>query len=375
MTKPNVLILIDSHRVGGPGKGLFQFINNSPTESFNFQLCNFKYKDPISREFIKRAAEEQLELILFTQNYLFDPSPIFQLYKKIKIGHFNIIQTHSTKAHLIAWLVTRVLSIPWITVAHGYTNENWKIRMYNRLDKWLLKQADHAVAVSPVLYNMLLELRKETKSNELILNAVDETEIPRLLGGKEIRKRCRVNDRDILIGAFGRLSPEKGQEVLLLAFSKLNNDQPISLILLGDGQDLVKLKALANDLGITDKVFFHGHQKHMRDYYEAIDLLVLPSLSEGLPNVVLEAMALGKPVLSTDVGAISEVIIDNETGWIVPPGNAEALSKKLNEILLKPKKLKDTGNKARDSLFPKFSAKERANKFIGLYRHLLSDKS
>ena len=74
--------------------------------------------------------------------------------------------------------------------------------MYNRLDKWLLKQADHAVAVSPILYKMLLDLRKETESNELILNAVDETEIPRLLGGREIRKRCRVSDRDILIGAF-----------------------------------------------------------------------------------------------------------------------------------------------------------------------------
>lgn len=372
MNKPNVLIIIDSLKTGGPGKGLFQFIRNAPKATFDFQLCNFKYKNPRSQEFIERAAEERVELHLFTQNYLFDPAPIFQTYQLIKKFRFNIIQTHSTKAHLIAWLVTRTIDIPWISVAHGYTNENWKIRIYNRLDKWIINRADHTIAVSPILYNMLRNSRGKNKSTELILNAIDTSEIPGHLGGKEIRKRCRVTSTDILLGAFGRLSPEKGLEILLVAFSKLNNNQATSIVIVGDGQDLSKLKLLAQNLNIADRVFFHGHQKNMRDYYEAIDLLVLPSLSEGLPNVVLEAMALGKPALSTEVGAISEVIVDEETGWIVPPGDIETFSRKLNEILSKPNNLKTTGRKAKDSLFPKFSARERAKKFIRIYQRLLA---
>ncbi len=372
MNKPKVLIIIDSLRIGGPGKGLFQFIRNAPKGVFDFRLCNFKYKSPGNQEFITHAAEEQIKLHLFVQNHLFDPVPIFQIYRLIKKSHFNIIQTHSTKAHLFAWLVTRILTTHWIAVAHGYTNENLKIRVYNQLDKWLLKQADYAIGVSPILQRMLLDSRGNRKPTELIMNAVDSTEIPGYRGGKEIRKRCHSSDNDILIGTFGRLSPEKGQELLLVALSKLRNVPPTSLVLVGEGQDLAKLESLAKELGISHRVFFHGHQKYIRDYYEAIDLLVLPSLSEGLPNVVLEAMSLGKPVLSTNVGAISEVINDKQNGWIVSPGDAGVLSKKLNEILLEPSHLKSIGEKARNSLFPKFSASERAKKFIRVYEKVLN---
>jgi len=248
MNKPKVLIIIDSLKLGGPGKGLFQFIRNAPNDKFDLQLCNFKYKTQKSQEFIERAAEEQIELRLFTQSFLFDPSPIFQIYQLIQELCFNIIQTHSTKAHLFAWLVTRALPIPWIAVTHGYTNENWKIRTYNRLDKWLLKKADHAVAVSPLLYQMLLSFRGKNNTSDIILNAVDKAEIPGNLGGKEIRNRCRVKNTDILMGVFGRLSPEKGQELLLVAFSRLNSNPATSLVFVGEGQNLARLEALAKDI-------------------------------------------------------------------------------------------------------------------------------
>ena len=371
--KPRVLIIIDTVIVGGPGKGLFQFIENASKATFDFQLCNFEYRNPRSREFIERAAEEQINLKLFRQNYRFDLSPILQAYRLAKHQHYNILQTHSTKAHLIAWLLRRVITIPWLAVAHGYTNEDWKIRIYNRLDRWLLNQADRVVAVSPLLHYTLSTSRGNKKPTELILNAVDENEIRGHPGCSEVRRHCNVKSSGLLIGAFGRLSPEKGQENLLIAFGKLKKNPATSLILVGDGLDRNKLENLAVELGISSRVFFHGHQKFMRDYYDAIDLLVLPSLSEGLPNVVLEAMALGKPVLSTDVGAIREVISAGDNGWIVPPGDTGALSRALDEILSEPDNLKKFGIKARESLFPKFSPVERVKKFARLYELILKN--
>lgn len=369
--KAKVLSIIDSVIVGGPGKGLFQFIRNASKATFEFQLCNFEYRNPRSREFIERAVEENIDLQLFTQNYRFDPTPVLQVYRIINKQGYNILQTHSTKAHLIAWLLKRITSTAWIAVAHGYTNEDWKIRLYNRIDRWLLTRADRVVAVSPLLHATLSTSRGSKKPTDLILNAVDENEIPGQLGGKEIRRRCNLQNSELLIGAFGRLSSEKGQENLLLAFCKLIKTSAASLIIVGDGQDRRKLEHLAKELDITDRVFFHGHQKFMRDYYEAIDLLVLPSLSEGLPNVVLEAMVLGKPVLSTDVGAIREVITEGENGWIVPPGDSVGLCGKLDEILANPDHLKMVGEKAKASLFPKFSAIERVKKFTDLYEKIL----
>jgi glycosyltransferase involved in cell wall biosynthesis len=184
-----------------------------------------------------------------------------------------------------------------------------------------------------------------------------------------------ASSSDVLIGVFGRLSAEKGQSILLDAFKILHNqNDSVKILIVGDGVDRNKLESKVRKEKLSSNVKFFGHQTSMKKYYESIDLLVLPSLSEGLPNVVLEAMSMGKPVLATNVGAVSEVIKDGNNGWLVSANDHIALAKLLTKIVVDRQKLKEMGLKGRLSLFPKFSVESRCQKFLSVYNNLLNQE-
>jgi glycosyltransferase involved in cell wall biosynthesis len=370
--KPKVLILIDTAITGGPGKGLFQLLKHAPAGEFEYVLCNFHYRKPRSKEFINEARSLGLNLHLLSQHFRFDPSPLWQAACLLRSTHCNLLQTHGYKGHLIALILAKILRVPWIAFEHGLTAEDWKIRIYQRAQLWALKYADMAVAVSPPLYRTVSSLRGAKRPTALILNAIDPQELKGTVGGKALRLQLGLPDDDIVLGVFGRLSPEKGHHLLLQAFSEVLRARPKAfLLIVGDGQERARLVRQAEELGIAPRVRFAGHQTGLRDYYEASNLMVLPSLSEGLPNVLLEAMSLGLPAVATNVGAVREVICDGQNGWIVPPGTAAGLAEVIKRVLSEPNTLAMVGERARQSLFPKFSAAARASSILELYQRVL----
>lgn len=372
--RPRVMIVIDTYRIGGAGKVILQFLKNVPADALDILLCNFKYKRPKSREFIEYAQRAQLPLALFSQRFLFDPAPLWQAYKLLKKNKMNIIETHGYKGHVIAWLLHRWLPIQWIVVAHGWTDENLKIRLYNRLEKWLIRGADHAIAVSPQLLRELKTIRGPHRASSLILNAVDPETIPRKGCAAHIRQDARQSADTKIMGVVGRLSPEKGHAILLEAVANLLNPLDAVLLIIGEGPLSFALKNQVKRLGLQQRVLFLGQRDNVGDYYDAMDLLILPSLSEGLPFVVLEAMSAGTPVLATQVGAVDQVITHNETGWIVPPGNASALAQQLSAILNDDPKRIQTGRQAQRALFPRFSPARQAQEVLEVYRATLQAK-
>ncbi len=369
--KPRVLNLIDTYHVGGAGKVLLQFLEQCDDRAA-CTLGSFRYRNPPSTEFIDVARKKGFDLALFDQRFNFDPAPLWQVYRLFKSGDFNIIETHGYKGHLIAWMLRKLLPIRWIGMTHGWTDENAKIRFYNRLERSLLKSADHVITVSPQLADTMRAVRGGDNGVSLVLNAVDPDSLQGQGLAEEIRKR-QFGDiaNGVLLGSFGRLSPEKGHRFLLEALARLDNSVPVSLLLVGDGPERENLQQLAERLGIAGRVSFVGQKQNMRDYYDAIDLFVLPSLSEGLPFVVLEAMLSAKPVLASRVGALSEVIEEGNNGWMVPAGKADLLAAALGSLLKDRNRLESVGNKARQMLFPKFSPRRQADEVIRIYQEVL----
>jgi glycosyltransferase involved in cell wall biosynthesis len=373
-TRPKVLSLIDTYYIGGAGKVILQFFEHADAR-VACTLGTFRHANPPSTEFIDAARKKGFDIALFDQRFNLDPTPLWQVYRLLKQQGFNIIETHGYKGHLIAWLLRRLLPIKWVGVTHGWTNENAKIRLYNRLEQKLLESADHVISVSPQLAETMREIRGDKNGVSLVLNAVDEAAIPGKGAGEAnaIRQQCLGDaaDTGILLGSFGRLSPEKGHRVLLEAMARIDTTLPLALLVVGEGQERPALELMAEQLGIGERVFFAGQRANMRDYYEAIDLYVLPSLSEGLPFVVLEAMALEKPVLATRVGAIAEVIEEGSNGWMIPPGESDTMAAALNSLLKDRSKLKEAGQRAREMLYPKFSPQRQASEVIGIYQEVL----
>ena len=129
---------------------------------------------------------------------------------------------------------------------------------------------------------------------------------------------------------------------------------------------------LCHFLKIEKNIIFAGYQKYMRDYYEATDIVVLPSLTEGLPNVVLEAMSIGKPVIATNVGGVTEIIENNVNGWIVAESKEDLLAQKLLSVLSNRETLGLVGENGKASLYPKFSPSIRASKLLNIYKKLVT---
>ncbi len=373
--KPKVLILIATDPIGGPGKGLFQFLKYAPREVFDYTLCNFQVKNRPTGQFIQEARRNSLNLVLLNQRAMIDPCLIMEARRILLQQGINLIQTHGYKSNVMGFFLRAMCRQPWIGFAHGYTDDNRKVRLYNRIDRAVLRCADRIVTVSDSLRVSLIRSGIREDKIRLIYNAIEPTDAGPAMEATELKKRHGISADQRVVGVIGRLSPEKGQLVFLKAMKKAIRGCPkLIALLIGEGQDQAMLKDYCTENGLSEHVVFPGYQENIHDYYQIIDLLVLPSLSEGLPNTVLEAMSFGIPVLATSVGGVPEVI-GNENGVLVRPNDSEALSDAMIELLGDDTRRMNIGSKGKSSLHPRFSAEHRAQQIINLYHDLLVSRS
>jgi glycosyltransferase involved in cell wall biosynthesis len=175
-----------------------------------------------------------------------------------------------------------------------------------------------------------------------------------------------------VVGCIGRLSAEKGQRLLIEVFPEVLRAVPSArLLLAGDGPDLPRLRDRAETLALGDAVRFLGHRQDILDVYGSLDLLVLCSDTEGLPNVVLEAMALGVPVVATAVGGTPELVIDGRTGWLVPPAEPVPLGRAIVEALRRREEAAERAAAARRHVEADFDMMGLIRRTHDLYRRFL----
>jgi glycosyltransferase involved in cell wall biosynthesis len=371
--KPKVLIIIATSIVGGPGKGLFQFFKYAPKEEFDYLLCNFSVKGRNGGDFEQEAKRQNLNLYLLKQNHFYDPGLISQTKRLIKEQGFNIIQTHGHKADFIARFVRKTIQIPWLCFVHGWTDEDLKIRIYNMVDRWAIKGSDRIVAVSEAMKDKLVRIGIPGQKITVIYNSIEDNGFYKEPPDPNLRKKFASNDETLLVGVIGRLSKEKGQKIFLEAWERVCKQVPnTKALLIGDGPDREMLKKIPVQQGLENKVIFLGHQLNPHPFYRILDLVVMPSLSEGLPNVPLEALAHKKAIIVTSVGGTPEIIEDGRNGVLVNPGDPESLSLAIITLLMNSEKRNSMAAHGLDSLYPKFSPENRARQILSLYQEILS---
>ena len=370
-TKPRVLILIATDAIGGPGKGVFQFLKHFPGEAGEYFLCNFSLKNRPAGQFIEQARQNNLNLMLLNQRTAFDPGLVWQARRLVREQGVNLIQTHGYKSNVLGCILRAASRIPWIAFAHGYTDDNWKMRLYNHLDRSVLRYADRVVTVSKATSDLLIRTGVPQAKIRVIYNAVEAPAAGRAATPPEIRRQHGIAVDQKVIGVIGRLNPEKGQMIFLRAMKIVIGRCPhVKALLIGDGQDRSRLERYCLENGLTDHVVFTGYRENVADYYQILDLLVLPSLSEGLPNTVLEAMSFGVPVVATGVGGLPE-IIEGENGVMVPAGDPQVLATQIIDLLQNDTRRAAIGLSGRRSLHPRFAPDHRARQILDVYDELL----
>ncbi len=187
-----------------------------------------------------------------------------------------------------------------------------------------------------------------------------------------VRREFGIPDDAPLLGVVGRLHPQKGHTHLLAAFPAIRQAHPAArLLVVGDGALLMPFMALVEAMGMADSVILTGTRADVPEILAALDLFVLPSLWEGLPIVLLEAMAAGLPVAATAVGGTPELVVDGETGLLVPPADPGALATAVNRLLDDPAAARRMGQAGQERVSRHFTVRRMADQIESLYLSLL----
>ena len=260
-----------------------------------------------------------------------------ELKQVLTANKASVVCVHGYKAGMLGLRAARQLGIPLIAVSRGWTAESWKVRLYERLDRWALQRMDRVVCVSHGQANKVLRAGVPQHKIDVIHNAIRTERFGRD-ANPEYRRRleARFAKRPRwIVGAAGRLSPEKGYDVLVEAagviHQKLGDD--FGVVLFGEGPLCEELQFKIESLGIGEHFVLAGFTSELDRYMPHFDVFAQSSHTEGLPNVLLEASAAGVPIVATDVGGTSEVIVDGTTGYLVRPNDPQQLATQLNSLL------------------------------------------
>jgi glycosyltransferase involved in cell wall biosynthesis len=286
-------------------------------------------------------------------------------------GH--VLLCHGYKANLLGRAAARRCEVPAVAVSRGWTGESWRVRLYEMLDRFHLRFMDHVVAVSEAQAAKCRRAGVRPSRLSVIHNAVD----PERFVDPDPRYRVKLeklfrSPRSHLIATAGRLSPEKGFDVFIAAAARVLEAQPdVGFVIFGHGALKQVLHQQIAMLGLAGSVVLAGFRNDLDRFIPQLDLFVLPSYTEGLPNVVLEACAAGVPVVATAVGGTPEIIEDGEGGLLVPPGDPDALANRILEAIECEDQLRDMGFQGRQRVLEKFSFTAQVDSYLRLFGKLL----
>lgn len=291
----------------------------------------------------------------------------------------DLVHIHTTVPGNILWrLACKVIGMPLINHIHI---ENYfgpvgiKANLVRHLDTFTARIPECFIAVSKYVSDMITKQGYQKERVHVVYNGVP-WEVRSIPDTVPLSK----DKNALIIGCVGRLCESKGQKNLILAFSNILDDfSSATLWLIGKDQQNggkyeIELRSLAESLGINNQVVFWGHQDDVRRLMEQMDVLVLPSYDEGFPLVLLEAMSVGLPVIASRVAGVPEMIVDGETGILIPPGNIEVIGDEIKRLMSNPLFRKSLGEKGRERVLKEFSKEKMLGQVRELYASIIDEK-
>lgn len=373
MEKINILHIYQNSKIGGVQQQLLGLLKAYNRELFHPIFCCLGPKEEMGKE----TEEIGIDFIHLNRSRYnrFSPGIILDLHKLMKKKQIHVVRTHRYRSNLYGRLAALLAGVPAIiaSVHDNYrTDKRPARRVINRI---LSKITDKIVAVSEDIKKDIIRYDKVDPSKiEVIPNGIDvERFNPK--NTTDIRKEFSLEESDIIIGFVGRIVPAKGLEYLLDAFPYVKEEfKSIKLLIVGEGSLVEELKEKAKKNSIFDNIIFTGRRRDIPEILSGINIFVMPSIAEGLPNALLEAMAMGKPIVATEVGGIPEVIKNRFNGILVPPRDTRALATAMKELIGNAQVAAKMGQAARDLVQDNFTIKAIAQKWQSLYLSILKEK-
>lgn len=378
MHRPTVLhARVVTSTGGGPDKTII----NSPRflDALGYDcICAF-FHPPGDEGFAvlrERAAEASAEIIEIDDRGKIDLSAVRQAIRLCRQRNVDIWHAHDYKTNLIGIIARRFHSMKLITTAHGWVNFAGQTPTYYRLDKrWFLPRYEKVICVSPTVLEECLQAGVPETRCVMIENAIDHVQFKRTSNATTAKQQdFGVPQERILIGSIGRLSDEKGFDLLIDAFTRLvGQGLDAKLVIAGEGPEQASLQKQIEASGIPDRIELLGFCQDTRRFLESLDLFVLSSHREGLPNVVLEAMAVGAPVIATRVGGVPRLLTDYQDGRLIDADSSHQIGDAIRELVDAPAMREQISQAAVKTIRERWSFESRMQKIADLYAELLGN--
>jgi glycosyltransferase involved in cell wall biosynthesis len=328
----------------------------------------------------------QIKGLKWKLNFLHDPIVLLKLIKLLKKKRYDIVHTHTTKAGILGRIAAYISGAPVIVHGlHGSTFQafnsgllNWLLFLFERLTG---RFTDAYISVSGVLSEKYTERGIGEKEN--YHTVYSGMELDKFYGVKEKidcgkkQGELGIDSEDFVIGNVARLEKRKGHKFLIDAFEKVIEERkgcPLKLLIIGEGDERGNLENYVRELNLGEKVIFTGYREDVEELMALMDILVLTSLREGLPRVLVQAAAVGIPLVAFNVDGVPEIIKDNHNGFLIRTKDVEQLANRIVRYIDNKKLVLLHGQKGREFIKDKWSIKDMVRRTDQIYNHLVKKK-
>lgn len=312
-----------------------------------------------------------------------DVYTLMELINYLKKHHYDIIHTHNSKAGFLGRLAAKRANVPVIIhTVHGFAFHDqeplWRRILFRMLERTASRWCDKMIFISQPLIDWALKER--IVGAEKIIKIYSGIDLDQFHPVSEeakarIRKKWHLGVDDAVIGMVSKLWEGKGHSILIEAFRKIKKEMPhAKLVIVGEGYLQDHLQNLAREYNLQDSIIFTGFLMDVSEIIAAFDVSVLPSFFEGMGRVLLESMAMGKPIVASRVGGIPDLVEDRRNGFLTTPGDINEVANAILQVL-KNKALADhMGEAGRKKVTDQFSATTMVNAIEKVYLKCLKDK-
>lgn len=374
------IVVLDARVVTGVGGGPEKTILNSPrflAPAGYRMICAYMHPpgDPGFAELRRRAVERDAPLVSIADRGPWDWKVVTNLLNLCRRERVAIYHGHDYKSNALGLLLARFWPMRLITTLHGWVKHTSRTPLYYRVDRFCLPRYEKVLCVSEDLQREGLNSGVRPEQCLLLENGVDTTEYTRTHSPDEAKARLGLPRHRLIVGAVGRLSEEKGFDLLIRALATLlGQGLDAHLIIAGEGDDRSRLEVLIRELGLSERVQLLGYRSDTLLLYQAMDVFALSSHREGLPNVVLEAMALETPLVATRVAGVPRLVEDGVNGLLVDCGDLPGLTGALDALLRDAALRQRLAREARRTVESKYSFAVRMAKLAAIYDAMLGKR-
>ncbi len=367
MKRIKVLQLISSGGYYGAENMLLNLCASQESAGCQNSLLLFYNVHQPNVEFYERARRTGLSVRMVHCQGRADWQAVRQIEEYIREDAVDIVHTHGYKADLYGYVAARRTGKPIVATCHNWVGGTAALGIYIRLDRMVLKRFQAVAAVSDAVARQLRDRNIPASKIHTIANGID---LQKFTQAEPLPGLAHEGKK--LIGMVARLDLQKGFVDLLKAVHALaDGTREFKVVVAGEGPDRMAIETMIQDYGLQSTVMLVGQQANMPGVYAALDIFVLPSLNDGLPMTVLEAMASSTPVIATRVGAIPKVIHDGESGLLVQPGDSSGLRDAMARLLDDPALCRRLAQRAQAWVGQHYTSEAMALKYRQMYDDVL----